>query len=156
MKTSEPVTPRPSARLVIVTPDGRALLFRFRFSERVFWATPGGALAPGEVYASAARRELTEETGIEAKIGPEFHRRETTYRGPDGCWLYADERYFAVRVSEAELSADGWEAIEREVIDEAKWLTPAEIRGLSDPVFPETMADLVEAVLAGVTCAETP
>jgi 8-oxo-dGTP diphosphatase len=147
--TDEVPVQRSSARLVIVTQDGRALLFRFRFPERVFWATPGGALAPGEDYASAARRELVEETGIRASIGAEFHRRETTFQGSEGGWVYADERYFAVRVAHDQLSVDGWEAIEREMIDRTGWLTPSEIRRLSDPVFPEYFADLVEVVLNG-------
>ena len=146
---SETVTPRPSSRLVIVTPEGRALLFRFCFPGRVFWGTPGGALNAGEDYAAAARRELAEETGIAAEIGPEFHRRETTYRGPEGNLLYADERFFAVRVPAAMLDPSAWEAVEREVIAETAWLTPEEIRQLIDPVFPENFADLVDRVIGG-------
>jgi ADP-ribose pyrophosphatase YjhB (NUDIX family) len=39
------------------------------------WATPGGALNPGESYAAAASRELAEETGWDdiALLG-EIHR----------------------------------------------------------------------------------
>lgn len=146
---AEPVTARPSARLVIVTEDGRALLFCFRFPERVFWATPGGALGPCEDYAAAARCELSEETGIRARIGPEFHRREAAYRGPEGSWIYADERYFAVQVSSDTLFTDGWVSIERKMIEEVAWLTPADIRKQTDPVFPPNFRDLAEWVISG-------
>jgi len=146
---AEKVTPRPSARLVIVSPEGRALLFRFRFPERTFWATPGGALAEGESYRAAALRELAEETGIASPIGAEFHRQETTYRGPDGNMLYADERYFAVRAPEQVIHREHWEAVEREMIQAVEWLSPAEIRQLEHPVFPANFADLVECVLKG-------
>lgn len=134
---------------MIVTLDGRALLFRFRFPGRTFWGTPGGALADGEDYVQAARRELWEETGISAEISGEFHRRETTYRGPQGNLIYADERFFSVRVEEPSLDNQAWETIEREVIQEVAWLTSSEIRRLNDPVFPENFADLVEAVHRG-------
>ena len=45
---------RPSARLLVVDAKGRLLLFRFVYGKgaltgRVFWATPGGGLDPGEL-----------------------------------------------------------------------------------------------------------
>lgn len=146
---NEMVTPRPSARLVIVSPEGRGLLFRFRFPQRTFWATPGGALSAGEDYRAAAVRELAEETGIAAPVGAQFHRRETTDRGPEGKMLYADERYFAVCAPGEVINRGRWETIEREMIEDVEWLSPNAVRALEDPVFPENFADLVERVLAG-------
>ena len=64
---------RPSARLILLDPQDRVLLFLFHHREGPlagsrFWATPGGSLEPSETYAQAAHRELFEETGIEAEM----------------------------------------------------------------------------------------
>jgi 8-oxo-dGTP pyrophosphatase MutT (NUDIX family) len=51
---------------------GRILLFRFAPGDRpAFWATPGGAVDPGESFKAAARRELLEETWPDMECGRE-------------------------------------------------------------------------------------
>src|SRR5690348_760268 len=52
---------RPSARLLVLDPLDRVLLFKFEHKKgalagQSFWATPGGGLDPGESYSQAARR----------------------------------------------------------------------------------------------------
>ena len=55
---------RPLSVLVcVVTDDGYALLLR-RQRPFDFWQSITGSLRDGETHASAARRELTEETGL--------------------------------------------------------------------------------------------
>ena len=67
---------RPAARILLLDPDGRILLFRFDAGDRpAFWATPGGALDPDEDYPACARRELREETGLDLDCGVEVARR---------------------------------------------------------------------------------
>ncbi len=55
---------RPESVLVVVcTDDGQALLLRRR-RPFDFWQSVTGSLLPGETHEQAARRELTEETGL--------------------------------------------------------------------------------------------
>ena len=49
----------------VVVTDG-ALLLLGRFARRALWDIPKGVAEPGEDFAAAARRELWEETGLEA------------------------------------------------------------------------------------------
>lgn len=57
---------RPAARVVCLDRDGRVLLMHWydRVSGQEVWEPPGGGLDPGETPLRAARRELTEETGL--------------------------------------------------------------------------------------------
>lgn len=66
-----PQTPylRRAARAILLDPDHRVLLVRFRFSDRDVWCAPGGGIDPGEDAVAALQRELLEETGLELAAG---------------------------------------------------------------------------------------
>ncbi|MEU4548434.1 NUDIX domain-containing protein [Nonomuraea dietziae] len=57
---------RPAARVVCLDRDERVLLMHWldRVSRQEIWEPPGGGLDAGETPLEAARRELTEETGL--------------------------------------------------------------------------------------------
>lgn len=127
-------THRPAARILLVDAESRVLLFRFAAPGRApFWVTPGGALDPGEGYLEAARRELREETGIEADPGPEVARRLVGFVSVEGVPVTADERYFRVDVAAADVDPAGHTELERRVMTQWRWFTPADLAA-HDPV----------------------
>lgn len=135
---------RPAARILLVDGDGRVLLFRFDPDDRPpFWCTPGGALDPGESYAEAARRELLEETGIDADPGPEVARRQVAFTTIEGVPVDADERYFLVRVQEAAIDTARHTALEQRVMTRWRWFTRQELAAHDEPYFPEDLADIL-------------
>ena len=139
---------RPAARILLLSPDGRVLLFRFDPPDRPpFWVTPGGEVDPGESYEAAARRELREETGIDREIGPQVARRVVEFVALDGTPVLADERYFLVRAETEDIVTDGHTDLERQVMRDWRWFNPAEIAAHDEPIFPLDLAD----ILAGLT-----
>ena len=65
----------------VIERDGRILACQRRKGSRhaLKWEFPGGKLEAGEDPPEALQRELREELGIEAKIGPELARYRFTY-----------------------------------------------------------------------------
>ena len=140
---------RPAARLLVLDPEERLLLFRFTPEGTSFWATPGGALDPGEDYATAAARELREETGIAADVGPEVARRHVEFVTLEGDPVSADERYFLVRVDDCTLSSDGHTELERRVMTAHKWWNRADLIASDEIIYPEDIVALLDRVVLG-------
>jgi len=60
-------TPRLGAIAVLVDGDRVLLAQRGKSPDKGLWGFPGGHVEPGETALDAARRELHEETGLEAR-----------------------------------------------------------------------------------------
>jgi 8-oxo-dGTP diphosphatase len=146
---------RLSARLLVLDPSLRVLLFRFVHSKGAlagqdYWATPGGGVEEGETFEQAAIRELEEETGICVQdIGAEIGRREFVLQLPDGEHVISHERFFLVRTDHESLSRDGWTAQEAEVMTDHKWWSCDELAQTTATVWPEDLLSMLKAVMAG-------
>jgi 8-oxo-dGTP diphosphatase len=66
----------------LIESEGKVLACQRRRGSRfeLLWEFPGGKVEPGETLTAALERELREELGVVARIGPEVHRVQHQYR----------------------------------------------------------------------------
>ena len=149
------VTPvwRPTARVVVVDPMQRVLLFSaLDEAGETWWFTPGGGVRNGETLTAAAVRELAEETGYscaESDLGPVVATCAGLWQLQDnGKRFFAADSFFLVRVDGSAVTADGQEELERSLITGHRWWTVDELRHAAGEVFPVGLGDLVAKLLA--------
>jgi 8-oxo-dGTP pyrophosphatase MutT (NUDIX family) len=141
---------REAARVLLLDAADRALLVAHLPGDgRTVWTAPGGGLDPGETHEQAAARELREEIGLDAPLGPWLWSRTATFTFR-GIWLRQSERWFLARTEQldaatiplADLATDG-----------ARWWTLDELTELAaltattEVLAPRALAEHLGALL---------
>lgn len=151
MSESQPIV-RYAARAIVIDDAGRTLLFRAKVLGRsapFIWITPGGGINEGELEPDCVRREVFEETGLDAcEIGPCVWRRDQTFPWGDDM-IRQIEGYYVVRVPAFEVNIEGQEELERAFLSAHRWFTLDELRAHEEVLVPANFADLLEPLLAG-------
>ena len=150
---------RRGARVLLLDEAGDLLLVEGHDGDddaHRWWFTVGGGIGPEEDPRTGAVRELAEETGIELAaghlLGP-VATRSATFRFVRRT-VRQDEIFFVGRVPgrRPSTSAAGWTDLEREVLDQVRWFSPAELDALvaeGGTVYPSELPGLLRTLAQG-------
>jgi 8-oxo-dGTP pyrophosphatase MutT (NUDIX family) len=153
---------RTGARVLVIDADDRLLLIHERTGDQAqfdHWLTPGGGVEDGEDLATAAVREVFEETGLQISLPADaqpLHVRRRSWSWRDLSFDQTDH-YFAARVGpDVEVRPAALTEVETELLLGFQWWTVGELRDTSQTIEPPEVADLLERVLTGHRRAPAP
>lgn len=138
---------RKSAKVLLVDPDGRVLLFSAvdpaQPDRPPIWFPVGGGVDQGETLEEAAIREVREETGLLiSDLGPVVMTRQVDFEF-EGHSYNQDETYFAVRTEAFVPDAAGWTETEQRVMVCSRWWSLDDLRATDETVYPERLSELI-------------
>jgi 8-oxo-dGTP pyrophosphatase MutT (NUDIX family) len=150
---TEPLRERLTARVLLLDPADRILLMKGRLPSDPgapgAWFTIGGGVEPGETLMEAAAREIVEETGlVDAVLGEVVWRGEQILRDRKQRPVRFLENFILARCAGGEPSRAGWQALEREFVDDIRWWSLSDLAATTEPVFPRDLVARLTGLLA--------
>jgi len=148
-----PAIVRTGARVLLIDADDRVLLIHERTGDQAdldHWLTPGGGVEEGEDLATAAVREVFEETGLRIELAegaPAIYSRRRSWS-----WRHLSfdqtDHYFTARVaSDLPIEPAALTEVEVSLLLGYRWWTVAELQASAETIEPPALADLVIQVL---------
>jgi 8-oxo-dGTP pyrophosphatase MutT (NUDIX family) len=142
---------RETARIALQADSGRFLLMFSHWSPesglKPRWVSPGGGIEPDEDPATAAARELLEETGLvvpEADFGPKICEIAFRQNWVSGDYETGVAHFFKLQVQEEfDISREFWTPEEHRDILEVRWWNPRQLRESGEIVGPPGLGDLL-------------
>jgi 8-oxo-dGTP pyrophosphatase MutT (NUDIX family) len=142
---------RTTARVLLLDPDGRLMLFRgvdpARPEAGHWWFTPGGGVEPGETLTEAARREIREETGhvLPDDLGPVIHQQTIRFTF-DGTEYEQVDNFFRATAEHTRVDYSGWTEIERRAVHLHRWWTLEELATTTETLHPADVLTILTAI----------
>jgi 8-oxo-dGTP pyrophosphatase MutT (NUDIX family) len=143
---------RLTSRILLFDEHDRLLLFLTRAPDtrEVFrWITPGGGVDPGEDHATAAIRELFEETGMVIDDpGTAVFSEDFTVEWDDADHDTGHVEFYVQHTAAFEPSSANWTDDERVDVAASRWWTLEELDATSEAYEPRHLPQLVRDQLA--------
>lgn len=144
---------RPAARVVLLDSYGRIFLVNAEDPidpfKPAWWEIPGGGIDWGEDSATAAGRELIEETGIDDfEMGPVIWTQHVQFTF-GGFYFDSDEKIHVAWCDGGEYRPRHLEALEAAAFLGARWWTLSDLLSSHDPVLPALLREHIGPIVAG-------